>query len=144
MNLPKLPDMSKDKAVKIGAMIVVIVIVVMIVVFGKEIIGFIQKLFGSDPQAAAAKQTVQDSNMASSNPNSPFSPDLYNNDPDDSTLDYPTLQSMCQGIKDAVSILPNFVSPPDGAEMFAQFKMCNNKIDVSNFAVVFQQLYNQD
>lgn len=138
-------DAGKGKSYAIIGIVIVVIIIVF--VFGGEIIGLLTKLFHplSDPKGDAAQKQVDDADLSSTNPNSPFNPAMYNDNPGASTLDYSVLQSMAKNIKSAVPfILPNFMSPPDGTQMFAQFKMCNNQIDVSNLAVVFQQMYDQD
>jgi hypothetical protein len=135
-----------DKSKNILMIVAVIVIIYMIVVFGKDLVNGIEGIFGikTDPVSAAASNAAIAGNMSSSNPSSPFSPNLYTNNPDASTLDYQTLQDMASKIKGSVSLLPNWISPADGPTGLANIKRCNNQVDVSNLVVVFQQLYSAD
>lgn len=142
----KLPKLDLDKSKNILMIVAVIVIIYMIVVFGKDIVDGIESIFGvtKNPQVDAATKAAIDANMSSANPSSPFSPALYNNNQDASTLEYATLQDMANKIYNSVSALPNWISPPDAQMGLSQFKKCNNKVDVSNLTVVFEQMYNKD
>lgn len=134
---------------------VVVVIVILLIVFGKQIGTFISglgnsinNLLGFSKPAAIQKADDIGTNAdftSGIDPNGPWSPNLYNANPDESTLDYSTLLDMCNKITGAVDpFLPNSIDPPVGAEIFAQFKLCQNKIDVSNLVVVFQQVKGGD
>lgn len=143
----KLPKLDFDKSKNILMIVAVIVIIYMIVVFGKDIVSGIEGIFGvaKNPVVDAAAQAGIDANMSSANPSSPFSPALYNNNQDASTLDYGTLQDMATKIYNSGSSLPNWLGGgADGQAGLAQFKKCNNKVDVSNLVVVFEQMYGKD
>lgn len=79
--------------------------------------------------------------------NDPFSPGLYNTNPDASTIDYNTLVSLAGQIND---MKPGFwgqlmKNGLDGNALYQLIQQnCRNQIDVSNLAIVFQQLYGQD
>lgn len=128
-------------------MIVAVIVVIFIIVkFGSDIMKGIESIFGitSNPTVDAAQQAAINANMSSANPSSPFSPQLYNNNQDASTLDYSTLKDMADRIYGSVSALPNWLSPADAQTGLSVIKQCNNKVDVSNLVVVFQQVYNKD
>lgn len=113
--------------------------------------GLYQKFFAPSPaekqqqqaQAQAQAQALQ-SNTTTSTSSSAWSPALYNANPDASTLDYPTLQSIAKSIYDSVSSLPNWMVSPSSSQALAAIKQAQNQVDVSNLVIVFQQLYNED
>lgn len=145
--LNKIPQMDLGKAKNIVMIVVVVLVIYVIVKFGGSLVTEIEGIFGiapPNPTVTAASQAAINTNTSSANPSSPFSPQMYNNNPDASTLDYATLKSMADSIAGSVSVLPNFLSPADAQVGLAAIKQCNNQVDVSNLVVVFQQLYGKD
>lgn len=145
VNFKKIDFNTAKGAVMLGA---VVVIIIVIVFFGKDLVQGVEKLFGSigsglgitTPQAVTDANAANiKANLSSANPSSPFSPAMYNNNPDASTLDYATLSNMAGQIYESGGIFS-----ASGSSGLAAIKQCNNQIDVSNLSIVFQQLYNLD
>jgi hypothetical protein len=141
--------LTPDKIKMIAIIAAVVVVIWIVVEFGGDVGGAINSVLESigvkdEPQITAAKNAVISANISSANPSSPFNPALYNNNPDASTLTFAQLQNMAGLINTAVSILPNWLSAPNGAQCLAAIKQCNNQVDVSNLAIVFGQLTNDD
>lgn len=131
------------------AVVIVVVVLWIVIEFGGTLGSALKNLLtqlGITKPAiqTQAEGTIQQTSAASSNPSSPWSPNLYNSNPDASTLDYGTLQSMAQQINGSVSILPNWLISPNASEALAAIKNCNNQIDVSNLVVVYSQMYSSD
>lgn len=129
-------NLTKAQGILIAA--VVIVIIWVLVEFGGDIQGAISSILttlGLKKPAVVqgAESTIQQTSTLSSNPNSPWSPNLYNNNPDASTLDYQTLIN----ISDIIYSKLQALFSTDGAGILAEFKQLNNQIDVSNLVVVF-------
>lgn len=145
----KLPKVTQEQAKGLSILAIVAVIIIIVFIFGKDLKNVFDNILTdlglkTDPITKLAQDNALAANMSSSNPSSAFSPSLYNNNPDQSTLDYPTLQGMSQTIWNSVSPLPNWLVAPNSSAALAAIKQCNNKVDVSNLTVVFQQSYSQD
>lgn len=140
-------DVNKAKTIIIVA--VVIFIIYVLIEFGGDFEAAIKSIFvglgleKSDIQKSA-EGTIQNTSAASSNPTSPWSPQLYQNNPDASTLDYQTLVQMADDIYNTPWSLVYLRFSTDASKALSVIKQCNNKIDVSNLVVVFQQQHQQD
>lgn len=140
-------DVQKAKTVLIIA--VVIIILWVLISFGGDFQAALDQVMvwlgvKQSPQKTAADSTVSQQSAANASSTSPWNPSLYTNNPDASTLDYQTLLNMAETIYNtSVSwVYLRFNSDPTTA--FSAIKQCNNKIDVSNLVVVFQQQYSLD
>lgn len=140
-------DITKAKTVL--TIVIVLIIIWVLIEFGGDFSAALNSVMTwlgvkESPAQAAADATVSQQSSANASSTSPWNPALYNNNPDASTLDYQTLVSMAEtiyGTQENWALL-RFNSDPTTA--FAQIKQCNNKIDVSNLVVVFQQEYSED
>jgi hypothetical protein len=141
--------MNEKQAKSLGIILLVVAIIfvggyLIIQTYG-SLSNFFSSIFGKiglgapDAETTSATATVASSDMQSSNPNSPFSPNLYNNNPDASTLDFATLQSLCTQIYNSVGFFSN---TPDSA--LAAIRNCQNQIDVSNLSIQFNNQYSRD
>lgn len=142
----EMPAFLKKIDLKKGETIVIIVVVIfliwVLVEFGGDVEGAISQLLidiGLKKPAVqlGAESSIQQTSQASSNPSSPWSPNLYNANPDASTLDYQTLVNIADNINSTMETVWPF--SPDGANILSEFKLLNNQIDVSNLVEVFQQ-----
>lgn len=144
-----LKNFDINKAKTVLTIVIVIIIIWVLIEFGGDFQAALSKLMvwlgvKESPQKSSADSTVSQQSSANANSSSPWNPSLYNNDPGDSTLDYQTLVNMAETIYNTSVnyALLRFNSDPTTA--FSAIKQCNNKIDVSNLVVVFQQQYNED
>ncbi len=132
--------MNLNTAKGIAILAVVIIVIWILVVFGKDLEGAVSSILTTlglkkPSVVTGAEGTIQSESKLSADPTSPWSPNLYNNNPGASTLDYQTLVNISDTIYGKLQALFS----TDGAGILAQFKLLNNKIDVSNLVVVFQQ-----
>lgn len=141
MNINKF-DVNKGKA--IVTIVVVVAIVVVIFVFGKNIVQFINGLFGKDdPQQSAARDQLLQFNYQSSNPNSPFSPKVYQNRPSGTTVISEDLAgSIISDIASSAGYL--FGIGKDSSQAYAAIQQCNSQCDVSYCTYLFQQRFSKD
>jgi hypothetical protein len=150
MEVPSfIKKMNLNTAKGILIVAVIIFIIYVLVEFGGDIEAAVKSILtglGLEKPAIQqqAEATIQANSVSASTPNSPWSPQLYQNNPDASTLDYQTLVNMADSIYGSRSALWTWLVDSDASLGFTQIKMCNNKIDVSNLVVVFQQEYQQD
>ena|SRR5271163_1740298 len=138
-----------DNAKKIAIVAIVIVVIWVLVEFGGDFQSAITSILTTlglkkPAVVAAAESTIQATATTSSNPSSPWSPTLYANNPDASTLDFPTLTNISDTIYATVSFFPTWLIDANGAGGLAAMKQLNNQVDVSNLVQVFQQSYNKD
>lgn len=140
MNVEKF-DIQKGKSILI--IVVVIAIVVLIFVFGKNIMEFINQLFGKDdPQQADARKRLVDFNYQSSNPTSPFSPKVYKNRPTSTKV---------MSEKDARDVISEIASSSgffgfgiDAQQGFAAIQKCDTQCDVSFCVTLYQSSFQGD
>lgn len=134
-------DIKKGKATV--TIVVVVAIVVIIFVFGKNIIDFINKIFGKDdPQQSAARKNLLDYNYKSSNPNSPFSRKVYENRPSGTTV----ISEDAAGdiISEIASSSGFFGWFDDPSQAFAAIQKCHTQCDVSYCSLLFADRFKSD
>ena len=132
--------MNLSKAQGVLIVVAIVFVIWVLVEFGGDVEGAVSSILTTlglkkPAVVVGAESTIQSTSTASSNPNSPWSPNLYNNNPGASTLDYQTLVNISDTIYSTLQALFS----TDGAAILAQFKLLNNQIDVSNLVVVHQQ-----
>lgn len=139
----KLEEIDIQKGKAIVTIVVIVVIIAVIVIFGKNIMDFINKLFGKDdPQQQAARDKLKDYNYQASNPTSPFSPKLYQNRPKGAIIIPEDVA------RDIISEIAASVGPfgwfTDANEGYAAIQKCNTQADVSYCATLFQSSFQSD
>lgn len=135
--------------------LVISIVIVLLVIFGKQIFAWIRSSFAGliGPGGLGIGDQVTQKNNDSAeyignyqhsrNSSGPFSPSLYTNNPDASTMTFAQLVDVCNQITSAsVGTLARLFGKVDGDEdqMVNAFKNnCQNQIDVSNLSIVFKQ-----
>lgn len=140
----KLEKFNVDNGKTVITIAVVVAVIVIIFVFGRNIMDFINNLFGNDNSVSKeARDKVTAYNYQSSNPNSPFSPKVYQNRPASAqVISESQARDIITDIYSSVGFF--FDIGTDATEGFQAIQKCNTQCDVSYCVTLFASSFNTD